>query len=223
VTEFNGIDIGQRRDPTAICVAELQSRPGPTRAEIHYLIRHLDRLPLRTPYPDVARRLRDLCSSVAHRSGESPTVYVDATGVGLPVLDIPKAAATNARVVGVFFTHGDRRDEKNGEVRLGKAFLVSRLQALLQTGRLHLPRTAEADALAAELRDYEIRVSEDANEKYGAFRVGTHDDLVTGLGLAVQVDHPGGGAYAWRARRPDRSAGRSAGSLRSDWIARLRG
>lgn len=34
--------------------------------------------------------------------------------------------------------------------------------------------------------DYEIRVDENANDKYGAFKVGTHDDLVTSLGLAVQ-------------------------------------
>lgn len=27
-------------------------------------------------------------------------------------------------------------------------------------------------------------------DRYGAFRVGTHDDLVTALGLAVQVDYP---------------------------------
>ena len=27
-----------------------------------------------------------------------------------------------------------------------------------------------------------------ANDRYGAFKVGTHDDLVTALGLAVQLD-----------------------------------
>ncbi len=42
--------------------------------------------------------------------------------------------------------------------------------------------------MTAELFDYEIRASEDANERYGAFKVGTHDDLVTALGLAVQED-----------------------------------
>lgn len=43
-------------------------------------------------------------------------------------------------------------------VRLGKAYLVSRLQMLLQSSRVHLPRTAEAEALATELLDYQIRV-----------------------------------------------------------------
>jgi hypothetical protein len=42
--------------------------------------------------------------------------------------------------------------------------------------------------LIDELLDYEIRVDENANDKYGAFRVAKHDDLVTALGLAVQVE-----------------------------------
>ena len=47
----------------------------------------------------------------------------------------------------------------------GKAWLVSRLQVLLQTGCILLPRTSEADALTRELLDYEIKVSEDANDR----------------------------------------------------------
>lgn len=129
-----------------------------------------------------------MSARVARRAGERPTVYVDATGVGIPVVDALRATATGVRIVPVFFTHGDRRTEKRGEIRLGKALLVSRLQALLRTGRVHLPRTREADALAAELLDYEIRVGENAHDRYGAFRVGAHDDLVTALGLAVQDD-----------------------------------
>jgi hypothetical protein len=38
--------------------------------------------------------------------------------------------------------------------------------------------------------DAESRVDENANDRYGAFRVGTHDDLVTALGLAVQWTPP---------------------------------
>jgi len=98
-----------------------------------------------------------------------------------------RADCRRAVVYAVYFNHGDRRLEvSRNEIRLGKAWLVSRLQALLQTGRLHLPRTPEAEALAVELLDYEIRVDSDANDRYGAFKVGTHDDLVTALGLAVQ-------------------------------------
>ena len=52
----------------------------------------------------------------------------------------------------------------------------------------HLPRTRQAETLAKELRDYEVRVEPDANERYGGFPVGHYDELVTALGLAVQVD-----------------------------------
>ena len=97
-----------------------------------------------------------------------------------------------AAIYPVFFNHGDRLTwEVSGNLvqgRLGKAFLVSRLQSLLQHGRLHLPKTPETELLAKELLDYEIRVDEDANDKYGAFKVGTHDDLVTALGLACLRD-----------------------------------
>ena len=31
-------------------------------------------------------------------------------------------------------------------------------------------------------------VEEDANDSYGAFRVGSHDELVTALGLAIQCE-----------------------------------
>jgi hypothetical protein len=179
-----GVDIGQRRDPTALCVAEVDRRDDAT----HFLVRHLDRLALGTPYPAVARRVGEVTAAVARRTDSRPKLYVDATGVGQPIVDLLQEAAVEATIVAVYFTHGDRRTEGSREVTLGKAFLVSRIQALLQTGRVHLPKTSEAHALAEELRDYEIRVDENANDRYGAFRVGTHDDLVTALGLAVQVD-----------------------------------
>jgi hypothetical protein len=69
---------------------------------------------------------------------------------------------------------------------MGKQFMVSRLQALAQTQRLHLPQTSEAEAVRKELRDYEIKVGDDGLDTYGAFRTGKHDDLVTALGLATQ-------------------------------------
>ena len=47
-----------------------------------------------------------------------------------------------------------------------------------------VPRNNLGKVLKRELLDYEIRVSENANDSYGAFKVGTHDDLVTALGLS---------------------------------------
>src|SRR5918993_2223447 len=187
------VDVGQRRDPTAIAVVEQEHR----NTETHHIARHLERLPLGSPYPAVAERVAAVVGGVhVATSGQAPTLYVDATGVGTPIVDILSAAGVGgmARLKAVYFTHGDRRKVERSEVKLGKAWLVSRMQALLQSGLLHLPRSAEAEALGKELLDYEIRVTEDANDRYGAFRVGAHDDLVTALGLATQDDRGGGEA-----------------------------
>jgi hypothetical protein len=198
-----GVDIGQRVDPTAICVAEQVERarhPQDAAADDvpcrhiddHYLIHHLERLALGTPYPAVAERLAAIARGVATRTRDYPKLYIDATGVGTPVADVLRAAELAADLVCVFFTHGDRlTTAENGEIRLGKAFMVSRLQALLQSARLHLPKTTEAERLAKELLDYEIKIDTNANDLYGAFKVGTHDDLVTALGLAVHAPFSG--------------------------------
>lgn len=188
-----GLDIGQKRDPTAIAVAQIDQRQvAPRRTETHFLIRHLDRLPLRTPYPEVARRVADVSVRArAHADDGAVAVYIDATGLGQPIVDLVAEKMTPVPVAPVYFTHGDRRTQDTEKIILGKAWLVSRLQALLQCGRLHLPRrSSEAQTLARELEDFEIRLRDDANEREGAFRVGTQDDLVTALGLAVQVDSP---------------------------------
>ena len=197
-----GIDIGQKVDPTAIAVLEKVKRADGE----HYIARFLQRLPLATTYPAIAERLGQIVRGVHVITSNTPagnpriTTFADATGVGAPVVDLLRL--DGVKVVACYFTHGDRRTEErvNGQeqVSIGKAWLVSRLQALLQTNRLHLPQTAEAALLAQELLDYEIKVSEDANDRYGAFRVGSHDDLVTALGLAAQGEkRRGGGSGSW--------------------------
>ena len=162
---------------------EIDTGTGP-----RFLVRHLERLPLGTSYPHVARRLAQVCSSVREIQGHWPEIFVDATGVGTPVVDQLRVDSRIAPFIwAVYLTHGNRRRENPSErkITLGKAFMVSRLQSLLKGRRLCLPTTAEAKALAHELVTYEIRVNENATDRYGAFRVGTHDDLATALGLAV--------------------------------------
>ena len=122
------------------------------------------------------------------------TVYADATGVGQPVVDLLDQAGVP--VWPVYFTYGDKRVSEGGSVRLGKGWLVSRLQSLAQSDRLHLPDTAEAQAMREELLDYEIKVDRDGDAKFGAFKTGRHDDLVTALGLATQLDRGDGWTVA---------------------------
>lgn len=197
-----GIDIGQQRDPTAIALLEGSEHRG----HVSFECRFLQRLPLGTPYPAVARRVAEIQRNaiqtvrqrVFDRTGYAYpdiylSVYVDATGVGKPIVDL--LAEHKVEVMPCFFTHGDRRTEDTSGVQervtIGKAYLVARLQMLFQNGRVRLPRNhAEAVPMKNELLEYEIKVDQNANDRYGAFRTGTHDDLVTALGLPVQVDPP---------------------------------
>jgi hypothetical protein len=208
-----GADIGQKRDPTAIVVASaeqrttgrkttwgfwsesLRDRPLPDEYETIYTVRHMERLPLGTAYPKVGERITEIVRNVhlqALPESRGVNLIVDATGVGRPVVDIIRShLEQRIDVTAATFTHGDRLDGRlcDQEVSVGKGFLVSRLQVLLQTECLQLPANhAEALAMMEELENYEIKVDENANEKYGAFEVGTHDDLVTALGLAVLFD-----------------------------------
>lgn len=158
-----------------------------------FIIRHLERLSAGAKYPQIATRLGEIITGAklrargrrSYRKEPDVAVYADVTGLGEPVLDILAKVAKEVRAV--YFTHGDRRTvESYNQITLGKAWLVARLQALLQTDRLDLPDTEEARRLAKELLDYEIAVTEDANERYGAFKVGSQDYHVTSIGLACQ-------------------------------------
>jgi hypothetical protein len=202
-----GVDLGQRRDPTAIAVLELTDRSRDRGApSFDYETRHLERLPLGTKYPAVAERVAEVernarqAARQAHfqRTGSIPEdvfleTFLDATGA-VPALDLFRERGIYCRPC--FFNYGDRRTENGDEITIGKAWLVNRLQALVRSDRLHLPPGhAEAAAMMRELQDYEIRVTPDAHDTYGAFRVGSHDDLVTALGLAAQWAPPA--HYGW--------------------------
>ncbi len=191
-----GVDIGQRTEPSAVCVTETEDRTGPHGRECHYLVRHLERLSIGTRFPALADRAAQVASRIVERTADTPCVYLDATGLGESVVDLFSTRTGSARVVAVYVNHGDRRVRVNRkEVQLGKAYLVGRLQALLQAHCLHLPRTPDAEALASDLLEFEIKVREDANDRYGAFRVGAQDDLVTALGLATQPEPPRAGIF----------------------------
>jgi predicted NBD/HSP70 family sugar kinase len=103
-----GEDFGQRRSPAALCFAEVETREEAT----HHLVRHLERLPRGTPYPEVAGRIARITDRVSARTGERPTVHVDATGVGQPVVDLLRDQVRSGEVVPVWFMAGERRTER---------------------------------------------------------------------------------------------------------------
>lgn len=165
--------------------------------ETVYLVRAMRRLQLQTRYPDVARQIADIvCSPLL--DGRRRRVFIDQTGVGRPVVELVRDAIRERAGAGgmagisikpITFTSGERYDRQTG--RMGKAYMVSRLQALSQTDppQMILPEGhPEAPAMWRELKDYSLKVSQDGADTYGALKIGQHDDLATALGLAVLED-----------------------------------
>jgi hypothetical protein len=48
-----------------------------------------------------------------------------------------------------------------------------------------LPKTQDAEALKDELLNFEIKITDADHDTYGAFKIGTHDDLTIALGFGV--------------------------------------
>lgn len=212
-----GVDVGQRSDPTAVVVAEqtpnrhgirrlfvarhIERLPlGTTYPEVADRLAALYRnttalLAARMAREDYLRggymKAADPAELWQLRAREAVWVLMDATGCGLPVVDFlrERAGIADGHLSAVMFTAGEGMTVHLGarEGTVGKSYLVSRLQALLASGRILLPETPEAHALTNELEDFELSVSAQANLQWAAKR-GSHDDLVCALGLACLID-----------------------------------
>jgi len=195
-----GVDIGQRRDHTAFVVVEKERRAYTVDGkgikyggENHFVVRTLERMELGVTYPRITRRLTELDRRLRLLQFY-PEFWVDATGVGKPVIDLLRTSGADIKEV--YLTGSDQVVKGQwGLLHLGKSLMVSRLQVLLQMERIRLPNTREAAVLTDELLNYEIRVNENANAQFGSFKVGRHDDLATALGLACWNDPAWGQSF----------------------------
>lgn len=151
-------------------------------------VKYLERLPLRTSYNDVVAHVGSLLQRPPLKSPRADLV-IDATGVGKAVLDMFSRAGL--RPIGVTITAGEAESRTpQGDYRVAKLQLVSRLQAALHSGELRIAKElSEARNLVSELQDFRANFTDSGNAQFGA-RSGAHDDLV----LAVAIG-------AWWANR----------------------
>ena len=196
---FIGLDLGQTSDFTALAVLEKSPLFDPK----GYLARdqnainlnmydciYLHRYPLGTPYPTIVAET----VSLVRRPELKPARHdrlglaIDQTGVGGPVLDLFRREEMPAEVVGVTITagSGSRWDDRDKKAFVSKIELVGLVQALLQTARLKIVSSLRyAELLRGELLNFQVKITPSANETFGAWRDGSHDDLVLALALAA--------------------------------------
>lgn len=185
---YVGVHFGRQLRQPALCVVERERRSVGSRKITHLSVRYLKRLPAGSTYIQVARRLGEIQKNLEKR-GKFPVFLVDVTGLGLPVIETLMEEGEINPPYPVYLSSGDQRHHETGHgqnIRLGKAFLVTELQTLLQAGRLHLPRSPESEQLAADLLKYEMDPEIVFQDSPGGFSVGSRDDLITALGLAIQ-------------------------------------
>lgn len=198
-----GLDLGQAADFSALAILETPTG-GP---EADYHCRHLQRWPLKTPYPRIVADVARMVTGPELRGSRPPVLAVDATGVGAPVVDLfkqslrlPRPHLTvidegyvpppcDVQLCPIQITGGDAvtHDRASGVTRVPKRDLVSAAQVALQTGRLKIAEgLKEAATLTRELLNFQVKISlETAHDSYGAWREGAHDDLVLAVALAL--------------------------------------
>jgi hypothetical protein len=187
---FVGLDLGQKQDFTAVCVVERLEEMYDEKDRVtwdwlrskRYHLRHLERLPLGTSYPEVVERVAKLV-----RSGSllgNCELVVDATGVGGAVVDLLRAARLECRVVPVTITGGDAAVRVGQAWRVPKRDLIVGLQVMFEAGDVEIAGSIpETAVLVKELMGMKVKVSAAGHEQYGSWRDGVHDDLVLAAAL----------------------------------------
>jgi len=178
-----GLDLGQTKDFTALAVLEQTARADSSGlAPPEYALRHLRRFPLGTPYTEIVPTVARLASSEPVR--EAPLI-VDQTGVGRAVVDMLYQAA--GWVVPVTITGGHAVTQvEDRSWHVPKKELVTSLQVIMQSRRLQIARSLpDAATLVRELQNFQVKITAAANETFGVWRDGQHDDLVLAVALAA--------------------------------------
>ncbi len=197
-------DIGQQRDHTGIAVlVEHEIRgdwdPAWYTWEWHKqtTVQHVERMPLMVSYPEIVARIKEVADWV-REWGTRPTdgvwshcglsklsaVVVDATGSGMPVVDLLRQEQLNTVLAPVMITSGDVAHREGDLWRVPKRDVVTNLQIILAQKRLKFSgKIAQASLLTQEMQNMRVKNSAHGNEKFGCWREGEHDDLVLAVGL----------------------------------------
>src|SRR5215469_14432125 len=143
-----------------------------------YRVHHIERLPLRTPYPAQVARVQ----YIKNRLPRSATLVIDdggSRGVGDMFVD------AGLDPIRVHIVHGMDTHWNDNHVTVPKATLVSMLVARLHSGELFVhERLKDWPTLRRELLNIRPEVTRTGVETWNA-RSGQHDDCVLSLAMAV--------------------------------------
>ncbi len=183
-----GLDLGQKQDYTAVAVVERVEQCSDHEDRPLLNLRHLERYALGTPYGEQMDRVAQLVKTLQRRINlvrpPQPELIVDATGVGVGVVEMLKERGLKYRAVSI--TGGTAESHSKGAYHVPKRNLVSRAVAPFEGRRLKIARGMRlVPELVKELENFKVKVNvRTAHDSYEAWRETDHDDLVLALALA---------------------------------------
>jgi len=167
-------------------------------------LRHLERYPLRTPYPEIADKVAALLRSedlLTHTTDEMlnpvplyPELIIDQTGVGAPVADLLMQRGLTYR--SVIITGGEKVHGRL-RARVPKRDLVCALEVSLQSGALRVAQGLKLwPTLREEMLNFRRKIDlRTTQNSYERWRESDHDDLILAVCLACwAADNPARGA-----------------------------
>jgi hypothetical protein len=205
-TVFFSVDLGTMRDPTAVTIISrgmspvsefdranrfLDAEGQPKRYQSLYRMRYMERFPLGMDYPSQVERIR---SMLTHQELiRKTTLIVDATGVGLPVLQMMKEQGMNP--IGIWITAGNNVSNRGADgYNVPKRHLVSALNLVFQSRRLKIPvGLKNRRDFMRELEGFSMKITAAGTDTYEAEVESVHDDLVmsTAYGIWYAEKHYG--------------------------------
>jgi len=190
-----GLDLGQAADFTALSIIDYRQEPR------SFLVRHLQRFPLGTPYPEMV----DRCIEIRQQL-KGGALCIDATGVGRPVLDLfyekgltpvaititggdiarsrAEVEAAAKKSAGLFYTPSLR---ERMSWTVPKRDLVGSLLVAFQNHELKISSAIpDSKTLITEILNFRMKINtKTGHDSYEAWRDGQHDDLVLCVSLPV--------------------------------------
>ncbi len=187
---FLGLDLGQRRDRTAIAIIERTEVMAPQRDPVTWAplvaarvgVRYLQRMPLHTPYTAISEHVIRIGRELAG-AGQC-TLAIDATGVGLPVVDALKIVNAPWRLMPVTIGSAAHEYYSDGFWRVPKRDLIAGLQLAFENHAFRIAsRLRESKTLIEELASMRATTRLSGHTQF-ASPGAAHDDLAIALALA---------------------------------------
>lgn len=192
---ISGLDLGQRKDHTALSVIELSwQERGQCKIdyawlyEPQFVLRGLERVPLGLTYERiheiVAEKMQILEERIVrqtHRAAPAQELIIDAGGPGPPMVDrLRRTLKKSVKITPAIITGGKSENTlTKGYISIPRRSILTRLVHMINAQILRCPVNLEGwDEFAREFCEISAESSQPANSR-------SHDDMVMSTGLAA--------------------------------------